>query len=202
MVRVEAALGAFGRPAHAEHRAIDVERQARQSERLDGVVRHIAHHRSDGFDHGLRRARHPARHRAVGRQAMDTGEASEDRIVRKHCEVREASSAREQQPDDHQHHPHRAVVACISECAAKSPGQIDRHEIAPKQLESAVRRDRFLGEANRKIVIDASTDPVFTQPHKSGSSVCAMKRGNSISHTVGATFNSILRSRGRMSDWG
>ena len=202
VMRVEAALGAFGRSANAEHRAIHVERQAREAERIDGIVRHVAHHRGHGLDHGLRGARHPARHRAIGRQPVNPREAQEDRIVRKHGEMREPASAREQQPDDQQHHARRAVVPDIAKRLAQSSRQIDRNEIASEQLESAVRRDRFLGEADRKIVVDARSNPVSTQPHKSGSSVRAMKRGNSISHTVGATFNSILRSGVRMSDQG
>ena len=95
---------------------------------------------------------------------MDTGEASEDRIVRKHGEMREPTSAREQQPDDQQHHAHRAVVSGIAERPAQPRRQIDRNQVAPEQLEPAVRRDRFLGEADRKIVVDTSPNPVSTQP--------------------------------------
>ena len=74
MMRAVAALGAFGGAAHAQDRAVEVEREPREVERCDRVVRHVAHDRRDRFDHRLRGVRHPACHRAVARHAREPGE--------------------------------------------------------------------------------------------------------------------------------
>jgi hypothetical protein len=107
------------------------------------------------------------------------------------------------------HHPghgfdprlRRTGVPDIPERPAQPVLQIDRNEIAPKRLETAWRRDRLPREPDPKRMADASPDPVSAQPHESGSSMRAMKRGDSISHTVRVTLDLSLRPDVERQSW-
>jgi len=75
---------------------------------------------------------------------MQPRQAQEHRISGEHCKVREPSPTCDQQAYDCQHESHGTVGAALAERLAKPPWEMDRDEVAAKQLQTAVRRDSFV----------------------------------------------------------
>ena len=87
--------------------------------------------------------------------------------------MRDPPSPGEQETDQTKRLAVGAVVAFHAKTlkhVSQASHEVDRREVAPKELETGMSRDAFLREGDRKIALDAGVNSVSTQSLDCGSS--------------------------------
>lgn len=171
MVGVETPLGAFRKEPRPQHRAIEIDRDARQAGTPCGVVRHLAKQTAEPVAHVGGRLLQRVRHGAVGGKPMETREAQKQRIVLQQAQVSQPRAAEQEHPHQRQRDAERSVVAiepADREHVLESFGKARAIEEAPKQFDAAVRAELLFGENDRKIGLDAAANSAFLSSHDSG----------------------------------
>ena len=205
MVRVEAPLGSFREKARAQHRAIEIERDAREFRLSRRVVRQASKQLAQPFAHGEGRLLQRARHRAIAWQLLQAGKAQEDRIALQHPQVPQPGASEQEHADQRQRDAERSVVAvelADREHLSEPLREARAIDEAPKQLEPTVRAQLLVGELDGKIGLDTASNQAFPYSHERGLSVEEGLVVLPFHTTDGATFNSGVSPRRRMSNQG
>lgn len=111
MVGVEAPDRAVGLRPRASHRAVEVDRQARQAVALDVVVDEVADRIGQALEQRGREGLEPAHHGSVRRQPVQPAKAQQHRVRPHEGDVRHPHPADHEQPDHREHPPRRAAIA-------------------------------------------------------------------------------------------
>ncbi len=107
---VEAVFDTFHTTARANDRAIEIDRDAVESSMSPGREGNVAKEFSQLISITLADAFQPTRQSSSRGQLHKTSEALEDRIDRQLAQMRQPSSADQDQADHGQRHPERAIV--------------------------------------------------------------------------------------------
>jgi hypothetical protein len=168
-MRVEAPEGPAHCRAGANHRAVHVDRQARQLQAGQGLGHEVAVERDERGEGLLRELAQPVGHGATRRQSGQAAEARHQRIAAEVAQVLEAPGPDVEQRQQHHREPRTAVVAAQPREGLTQPRpQIDVAQIAPKQLQAAVRRERLGDKLNREITLDHPPQGRYRQAHQRG----------------------------------
>ena len=104
---------------------------------------------------------------------MQSQPAQQHRIPLENSQVRDPPTTGKQETDQTERESVGAVVAFDTKAvkhASQASHEIDRREIAPKELETCMGGDAFLRKSDRQIALDARQNSVSTQSHDCGSS--------------------------------
>jgi hypothetical protein len=169
VMRVEAPKRPADRRAGANHRAVHVDRQARQiqpGQRLGHEVAVEGDERGEGL---LSELAQPIGHRAAGGQPGQAAEARHEGIAAEIAQVFQAPGTDIEQREQHQGDPGTAVVGAEpGERLAQSCPQIDLAQIAPKQFQTAVRGEGLGDELDREFTLDHPSQARYAQTHQRG----------------------------------
>src|SRR5713226_4884540 len=162
MMRVET----VHRPSHlvagADYRAININRQPPQTQLLDLVVEQLTIDPHQCRKRALGEFLQPFLYRPIRRNARQTTQPGEQRIVRYIAQLLKPPRADHQKPDYQHYQVHAAVVAAqivLTEPLANATIQTDALEVAPHQLQSAHRSQLLGPELNPQIPLDRPPQP-------------------------------------------
>ena len=171
MMGVEAAEGPAHRGPGPDDRPIDVDRQTRQiqaGQRLGHEVAVEGDERGEGL---LSELAQPIGHGAAGGQPGQAAEARHEGIAAEIAQVLQAPGPDVEQREQHQGDPGTAVVAAEpGERLAQPRPQIDLAQIAPEQLQAAVRGEGLGDELDREITLDHPSQARYVKRIRGASS--------------------------------
>src|SRR5260370_28820639 len=183
MMRVET----VHRPSHlvagADYRAININRQPPQTQLLDLVVEHLTIDPQQCRKRGLREFLQPLHHRPIRRNARQTTQPGEQRIVRYIAQLLKPPRADHQKPDYQHYQVHAAVVAAqivLTEPLANATVETYALEVTPHQLQPAIRSQLLAAEFNPQIPLDHPPQPRYPQPHPGGLPFCLEMRWHAL----------------------
>ena len=169
MMGVEATEGPPHRGPGPDDRSIDVDRQTRQIQPGQRLGHEVAVEGDERGKRLLRELAQPVGHGAAGGQPGQAAEARHERIAAEVAQVFQAPGPDVEQREQHQGDARTAVVAAEpGERLAQSCPQIDLAQIAPQQLQTAVRRERLGDELDREITLDHPSQARYAQTHQRG----------------------------------
>ena len=168
-MRIEPPEGPADRGTRPDDRPIHVDRQARQLEPRQRLGHEIPIQGDEGRQRLLGELAQPVGHGATGGQPGQAAEARHQRIAAEVAQVLEAPGPDVEQRQQHHRDPRTAVVAAESREGLTQPRpQIDLAQIAPEQLQTAVRRERLGDELDREITLDHPPQGRYRQAHQRG----------------------------------
>ncbi len=168
-MRVEPAERPADRGPGPHDRPINVDRQARQLQPGQGLGHEVPVQRDERGQRLLGELAQPVGHRATRGHARQAAEARDQRIATEIAEVLQASGPDIEQRQEHQGDPVTAVVAAQPrERLAQPRAQVHPAQIAPEQLQAAVRRERLGHELDREITLDHPPQARYRQAHQRG----------------------------------
>src|SRR5580692_9334227 len=162
MMRVETVHRPSNLVAGADYRAININRQPPQAQLLDLIVEQLTIDPHQCRKRGLREFLQPLHYRPIRRNASQTTQPAEQRIVRYIAQLLKPPRANHQKPDYQQYQVHAAVVAAEivrPEPLANATIETYALEIAAQQLQPAIRSQLFAPEFNPKITLDHRPNP-------------------------------------------
>ena len=169
MMGVEAAESPADGGPRADDRSIHVDRQARQLEPGQRLGHEIPIQGDERRQRLLGELPQPIGDRPAGGQSGQATEARHQRIPAEVPQVLEAPGPDVEQRQQHHRDPRTAVVAAQSREGLTQPRpQIDLAQIAPEQLQAAVRRERLGDELDREITLDHPPQGRYRQAHQRG----------------------------------
>src|SRR5713101_3892087 len=197
MMRVET----VHRPSHlvagADYRAININRQPPQTQLLDLVVEQLTIDPHQCRKRALREFLQPLHYRPIRRNARQTTEPGEQRVVRYIAQVLKPPRANHQKPNYQHYQVDAAVVPAqivLTEPLAYAPIQTDALEVAPHQLQPVIRSQLLAPEFNPQIALDHPPQPRYPQPHPGGLPFCLELRCHALLLTHGRPLSFNLYS--------
>src|SRR6266403_523413 len=169
MVGVEAAEGPADRRAGADDGAIDVERKPGQVQAREGVEHNLLVESAERPERVVTEPAQPIGDRARRRQPGEPTEAADERIADEILQMLHAPGPDVEEGEQHQAQPRSAVVPAQWRARAlQSVRQPEPADIAPEQLQAAVRRELLGHELDRQIPLDHSPQAAYAQAHQRG----------------------------------
>src|SRR5712692_134073 len=169
MMRVEAVHRPSNLVASADYCAIDINRQPPQTQLPDLIVEQLTIDPYQCCKRGLGEFLQPLHYRPIRRNARQTTQPSEQRIVRYIPQLLKPPRANHQKPDHQHRQVHAAVVTAevvLTESLPNAMIQTNALEVAAQQLQPAIRSQLLAPEFNPQIPLDHPPQPRYPQPHQ------------------------------------
>jgi len=189
------------RPSHlvagADYCPIDVDRQPPQTQLPNLIVEQLTIDPHQCRKRGLGEFLQPLHHRPIRRNAGQTTQPGEQRIVCHIAQLLKPPRSDHQQAD-YQHHQMRTAVipteVVLTKSLSKAMIQTDYRKVLPYQLQPPIRRQLLAAELDRHAPLDHPPQPRYPQPHPGGlPSLLRVALARTLIYAWGASFLQSLR---------
>src|SRR5262245_37517092 len=174
--------------AGADYRAVDINRQPPQTQLPNLVIEQFTIDPYQRSQRGLGEFLQPLHYRPIRRNARQTAQPGEQRIVRNIAQLLKPPRSDHQQPDYQHHQMHTAVVATEVVLTKSMPNatiQTDYLKVLAHQLQTAIRSQLLAPEFNPQVALDHPPQPRYPQPHPGGLLFCLELRWHALYFTHG-----------------